>query len=295
MKGAVYSTVGLITREQHEHTSTMNVLEGVFQVGALTGPLLFSLILGLHYTWRTTYWIVGSLSALAFALLLSTPLDESEVKAHSEQAGFVEMLRLLRLPVVWLFVLCAWLYVMIEQSFGTWLPTFHERIFGLTPPVAAGLLSLYAGSIAFSRFLAGYLLRRLSWLLVQLTLLAGAFVLTSSVLLLTQGRAGGVVQSWRDAPPLAFVFSCMGFFIGPIYPTIVSIILSRLEKARHPAMTGLIIVFSALGGTTGSFIVGFISRSLNTHDAFFYPLVPMTVLGLLLVPYRRLAELGAPR
>jgi fucose permease len=295
MKGAVYSTVGLITREQHEHTSTMNVLEGVFQVGALTGPLLFSLILGLHYTWRTTYWIVGSLSALAFALLLSTPLDESEVKAHSEQAGFVEMLRLLRLPVVWLFVLCAWLYVMIEQSFGTWLPTFHERIFGLTPPVAAGLLSLYAGSIAFSRFLAGYLLRRLSWLPVQLTLLAGAFVLTSSVLLLTQGRAGGVVQSWRDAPPLAFVFSCMGFFIGPIYPTIVSIILSRLEKARHPAMTGLIIVFSALGGTTGSFIVGFISRSLNTHDAFFYPLVPMTVLGLLLVPYRRLAELGAPR
>jgi MFS transporter, FHS family, glucose/mannose:H+ symporter len=294
MKGAVYSTVGLVTRDQREHTSLMNVLEGVFQVGALAGPLFFSFVLGLHRSWRETYWIVATASALAFVLLLTTPLDETEVVTHREQTGFVEMLKLLRLPMVWVFVLCAWLYVMIEQSFGTWMPTFHERIFGLSPAVAAGLLSLYAGSIAFSRFLMGYLSRRLSWLPVQLTLLGGAFALTLGVLLATAGRSrGALVESWQEAPPLAFAFSLLGFFIGPIYPTIVSLVLTRLEKARHPAMTGLIIVFSALGGTTGSFIVGFISRSFSTHDAFFYPLVPMTLLGLLLVPYRRLTAAEA--
>ena len=291
MKGAVYSTVGLITRDQGEHTSLMNILEGLFQVGALAGPLFFSFVLGLHYSWRQTYWIIAGVSALAFLLLLTTSLDESEVVTHPEKAGFVEMLKLLRLPMVWVFVLCAWLYVMIEQSFGTWLPTFHERIFGLSPAVAAGLLSLYAGSIALSRFLMGYLSRHFSWAPVQLVLLGGAFALTLSVLLLTADQGSGpTVQSWREAPPLAFVFSCMGFFIGPIYPTIVSIVLSRLEKASHPAMTGLIIVFSALGGTTGSFIVGFISRSFSTHNAFFYPLIPMTLLGALLIPYRRLTE-----
>ena len=52
MKGAVYSTVGLITRDQKEHTSLMNVLEGVFQVGALAGPLFFSFVLGLQRSWR---------------------------------------------------------------------------------------------------------------------------------------------------------------------------------------------------------------------------------------------------
>jgi FHS family glucose/mannose:H+ symporter-like MFS transporter len=289
MKGAVYSTVGLITRDQGEHTSLMNVLEGVFQVGALLGPLFFSFVLALHYSWRQTYWMIAVVSAVAFVLLLTTPLDESEVRTHLEQAGFVEMLKLLRLPAVWVFVLCAWLYVMIEQSFGTWLPTFHERVFGLSPALAAGLLSLYAGSIALSRFLMGYLSRRFSWLAVQLTLLAGGFLLTLGVLLLTVGRPrGATIDAWSEAPALALAFSCMGFFIGPIYPTIVSIVLGRLEKARHPAMTGLIIVFSALGGTTGSFIVGFISRRFNTHDAFFYPLLPMILLGLLLVPYRRL-------
>jgi fucose permease len=269
----------------------MNVLEGLFQVGALAGPLLFSFVLGLRYSWHQTYWIIASVSALAFLLLLTTSLDESAVATHPEQAGFVEMLKLLRLPLVWVFVLCAWLYVMIEQSFGTWLPTFHERIFGLSPAVAAGLLSLYAGSIAASRFLMGYLSRHVAWARLQLVLLGGAFALTLGVLLLTGDTTGAAsVSSLWQAPPLALVFSCMGFFIGPIYPTIVSIVLSRLEKPRHPAMTGLIIVFSALGGTTGSFIVGFISRSFSTHDAFFYPLVPMVLLGALLIPYRRLSE-----
>ena len=169
MKGSVYSTIGLVTRDQKEHTSLMNVLEGTFQVGALAGPLFFTFVLGLHHSWRETYWIVATVSALAFVLLLTTPLDETEVVTHKEQTGFAQMLKLLRLPMVWVFVLCAWLYVMIEQSLGTWMPTFNERIFGLSPAVAAGLLSLYAGSIALSRFLMGYLSRRLPWLPVQLS------------------------------------------------------------------------------------------------------------------------------
>ncbi len=293
MKGAVYATVGLITKNQREHTSLMNVLEGTFQVGALTGPLFFSLVIGLDFSWNQTYWLIAIVSAVAFTLLLLTPLDESEVASHPEQAGILEMLKLLRLPMVWVFVLCAWLYVMIEQSFGTWLPTFHERIFGLAPAIAAGLLSVYAGSIALSRFLMGYLSKRLPWLPTQLALLCGAFALTLGVLLATATWQPGDVTTWSQVPLLAFVFSVMGFFIGPIYPTIVSIVLSKLEKPRHAAMTGLIIIFSALGGTTGSFIVGFISRSFSTHDAFYYPLIPITLLGLLLIPYKRLTDRAA--
>ncbi len=289
MKGAVYATVGLITNGQKEHTSFMNVLEGIFQVGALAGPLAFSLALSSGASWRATYWVIAAAALLAFLLLLLTRLDESEVGSHPEQAGFVEMLKLLRLPLVWVFVLCAWLYVMIEQSIGTWLPTFHERVFGLAPATGAGLLSLYAGSIALSRFVMGYLTRRFSWLPLQLGLLAGGMGLLLGVLLATAGHAPAPGPA-VSIPTLALVFSGLGFFIGATYPTIVSIVLSRLQKPRHAAMAGLIIVFSALGGTTGSFVVGFISRSLSTHDAFYFPLIPMGLLALLLVPYRRLAE-----
>jgi len=40
MKISVYSTVGLITSDQKEHSSLMNTLEGTFMVGSLTGTIL---------------------------------------------------------------------------------------------------------------------------------------------------------------------------------------------------------------------------------------------------------------
>ncbi len=89
---------------------------------------------------------------------------------------------------------------------------------------------------------------------------------------------------------MAFIFSMVGFFIGPIYPTICSIVLSKLEKSRHSSMTGLIIIFSALGGTSGSMIIGFFSQNFSVHNAFFFPLVPITLLALVLIPYKKLSD-----
>ena len=94
------------------------------------------------------------MTAIALVLLLTTPLDESEVEAHASEAGFMEMFKLLRKPVVWTFVICAWLYVMVEQSFGTWMPTFHREVFGLSAALAASFMTFYFGSIALTRFLA---------------------------------------------------------------------------------------------------------------------------------------------
>jgi fucose permease len=195
MKTAVYSTIGLITATQAEHTGLMNNLEGVFQVGAMSGPLIFAFMIDFS-RWTDTYWILATLILIALALMWFTRLDEHEIEEHSEEAGFLEMLKLLKRPIVWTFVVCAWLYVMIEQSFGTWLPRFHEEIFGLSAAVASGFMSLYFGSIALSRFLAGYLSKRVPWIALQLTYLALAFVVTSTVVLLTSGNDPQTVTSW---------------------------------------------------------------------------------------------------
>ncbi len=55
-------------------------------------------------------------------------------------------------------------------------------------------------------------------------------------------------------------------------------------------MTGLIIIFSALGGTTGSLITGRLTDILNTHDAFYFPLIPIGLLTLMLLVYKRFAD-----
>ncbi len=289
MKTAVYSTIGLITETPAEHTGLMNVLEGIFQVGAMSGPLVFAFMINLS-RWTDTYWVLATLILIALVLMWFTRLDEHEIEEHATEAGFVEMLKLLKRPIVWTFVVCAWLYVMIEQSFGTWLPRFHEQIFGLSAAVASGFMSFYFGSIALSRFAAGLLSKRVPWIVLQLTYLALAFAVTLTVVLLTSGGNPAPVERWLDAPRLAFLFSVVGFFLGPIYPTISSIVLTKMPKSQQAAMTGLIIIFSALGGTTGSLVTGRLTDILNTHDAFYFPLVPIALLAGMLVLYKRLAD-----
>ncbi|MBU0475216.1 MAG: MFS transporter [Bacteroidetes bacterium] len=289
IKVSVYSTLGLITSNQKEHTSLMNTLEGIFMVGSLSGPIFFSLMINTS-KWNHTYWILAVLSSLAFLLLLITDLDESKVHKKAEETGFFEMFRLLKHPIVIIFIIAAFLYVMIEQSLGTWLPTFNKEIFNLSAAQAASFLSIYAGSIALSRFLAGYLAKKISWFKLQLVYLTLAAIFILYVLLNSIDLKINPFEYWFQAPSLAFVLSFVGFFLGPIYPTICSIVLSKLEKIHHSSMTGLIIIFSALGGTTGSLIIGLISDNFNVHTAFYFPVIPIVLLILVLIPYKRTSD-----
>jgi len=289
IKVSVYSTLGLITNNQKEHTSLMNTLEGIFMVGSLSGPIFFSLMINTS-KWNYTYWILAVLSLLALLLLLLTDIDESKVHQKSEESSFFEMFKLLKYPMVIVFIISAFLYVMIEQSLGTWLPTFNKEIFSLSPAQSASFLSIYAGSIALSRFLAGYLSKKFSWFKLQLVYLILAAVLILFVLLNSGNVKFASFEYWFQAPVLAFALSLVGFFLGPIYPTICSIVLSKLEKIHHSSMTGLIIIFSALGGTTGSLIIGLISDNFNVHTAFYFPIIPISLLILVLIPYKRLSD-----
>jgi fucose permease len=68
----------------------------------------------------------------------------------------------------------------------------------------------------------------------------------------------------------------IGLFLAPIYPTINSTILSSLPKHMHSSMAGLIVVFSALGGTTGSIITGNVFQKYDGATAFYLSLIPLT-------------------
>jgi len=267
----------------------MNILEGVFQIGSLTGPIIFSFMIGFS-KWTDTYWIIAVLTSLALLLMFLTNLDESSVKSKEEKTNILSMIKLLKKTAVWVFAICAFLYVMIEQSLNTWLPTFNKEIFNLSEARTAGLLAIYPASIAASRLLAGYYSKHISWIKSQLILLSGAFIVILTVLIITSDYHLTQNITHDNTPLLAIIILLTGFFIGPIYPTIVSIILSKTEKVQQSAMTGLIVVFSALGGTSGSLIIGLLSQNYSVHSAFYFPLIPITLLGLLLFPYKKITD-----
>jgi fucose permease len=82
----------------------------------------------------------------------------------------------------------------------------------------------------------------------------------------------------------------IGLLLAPVYPAINSVILSTLPAKKHAPMSGLIVVFSALGGTTGSIITGHIFQAYGGEKAFYFSLIPIAILIILLFFFNRLQK-----
>ncbi|MDH3805587.1 MAG: MFS transporter [Gammaproteobacteria bacterium] len=297
VKVSCYATLGLVTKDSKEHVSIMNFLESFFMVGVLSGYFIFGAFVDdsdpASTSWLTVYYVLAVLSFLAFALLLFAKLDESAARESTPKPllqEFVDMIALCIKPLVLIFVISAFLYVLIEQSIMSWLPTFNSRILNLSTSLSIQMASILAAATALGRFTAGIVLQKFDWYRVLTIglLLAAALVLIA----LPMARSVSVTQvtSLAAAPLAAFVFPLIGFCIAPIYPAINSVILSALPTHQHGSMAGLIVVFSALGGTSGSIITGYLFEIVGGQTAFYFSLIPIAVILFTLYLFKRKAE-----
>lgn len=289
IKVSVYGTIGLVTSDKKEHASFMNLIESFFMVGILTGYFVFSAFVDDNNrqstAWLNVYYILAGISLVAFLLLLSTSLDESKIKAEEGKSfweDFVEMMRLAIVPLVMVFIASVFIYVLIEQSIMSWLPTFNSKVLHLSTTLSIQMASILAASTALGRFAAGIVLRKIHWFYVLVLCLVAAATLVLVAIPLAQQVNTTEITSWAHAPLAAFVFPLIGLFIAPVYPAINSVILSSLPVRQHGAMSGLIVIFSALGGTTGSVITGHIFEAYGGQTTFYFSLVPIALLAVCL-------------
>jgi Fucose permease len=298
IKVTVFATIGLITKTAKEHSSFMSLLEGFFMVGVLFGNILFSLFIidgdPKSSYWLNVYWILGGLSLLAFLLMWFTKLDETGAvkKERSLADDFSDMIKMIVKPLVIFFILGVFFYVLIEQSFQTWTPTFYEDILKLPASMGIQAGAILAGALALGRFLAGVALKKFHWLHVISFCLVICAAIVLVVLPLTRGVSVVEGVTWLKAPFVAYLFPIMGMFLAPIYPIINSVVLSALPKHMQSSMSGLIVVFSALGGTTGSIITGNVFEHFDGQTAFYFSLIPMTILFIVLLKFDKEVKVG---
>lgn len=300
IKVSVFATLTLVTKNKKEHLSLMNFLESFFMVGVLSGYFIFSAFVDDNNpkstSWFNVYYLLAGLSLIAFLLLFTTKLDETEVKkaeleeVKSLSGDFLGMLKLIILPLVLVFIFSAFFYVLIEQSIMSWLPTFNKDVLKLSTSLSIQMTSILSASIALGRFLAGILLKKIDWLFVLSACLLAAAGIVLVTVPLTDNVPGNEIISLSKIPVVAFAFPLIGLFLAPIYPAINSVILSSLPAHKHGSMSGLIVVFSALGGTTGSIITGNIFESFGGQKAFYFSLVPIVILIILLFVFKRLQK-----
>jgi FHS family glucose/mannose:H+ symporter-like MFS transporter len=300
IKVSVFATIGIVTSNKKDHASFMNFLESFFMIGILTGYFIFSAFVNnsdpASTSWLNVYYLLAGISAVALVLLLIAPLDESAVKAAEAKPllnEFADMFKLAIRPLVLIFIISAFFYVLIEQSIMSWLPTFNKQVLHLSTTLSIQMASILAATTALGRFIAGIVLRKIHWLPVLVFCLVIAAVLVLVVIPLASKVQIGSIDSLADAPFIAFIFPVIGLLLAPVYPAINSVILSSLPPRQHAPMSGLIVIFSALGGTTGSIITGHIFEAYGGQTAFYFSIIPITILIISLIFFNRLQKKSA--
>lgn len=283
IKVSVYSLIGMVTENQKEHNSLMSSIEGVFMIGIALAYFLFPAFNSSENpnSWLNVYWLLAAISLVSFLFLFfSSYKNQTEAVGTNLSEDFASMFKLLTKLLIIVFVISAFLFVMIEQGIMSWLPTFNNKVLHLPENISIMMASILAISLAAGRLLAGIITKKINWIwvltfCVLMSMLIVVFILPKAVSLSTKELT---VNSFKDIPLVAFAFPLVGLFIAPIYPLLNSVVLSALPKKLHSPMTGLIVVFSALGGTIGSRVIGYLFKNEGPENAFYFTLIPMFML-----------------
>jgi MFS transporter, FHS family, L-fucose permease len=236
-KTGALALIGDISSSTTEHTSTMNMVEGFFGIGAIIGPAIVTALIDNHVSWKWLYTIAGSLCALLIfiALLVRYP---HTMKASQEPADLRRTLRMMGNPYALAFGAGELLYVAIEASVYVWGPTYLSDYHGRWVLLAGYAISVFFFLRAAGRFLGVWLLARFDWSVVLLAL-------SVAILVCLTGSVYGGVSAAVVLLPLS------GLFMSVIYPTLNSKGISCFPKSEHGAVAGVILFFTCAGAVLG--------------------------------------------
>ena len=235
-KTGALALIGDISSSTAEHTSTMNLVEGFFGIGAIIGPAVVTYLIHDDVSWKWLYSIAGTLCVLliSIALLVRYPTT-------MKRAGDADLRRTLRMmanPYALAFGTGALLYVAVEASVYVWGPLYLADYHGHWGLLAGYAISVFFFLRAAGRFLGVWMLAKFewSWVLVFMTL--------AILLCLAGSVAGGV--AWA-----VVLLPLSGLFMSVIYPTLNSKGISCFPKSEHGAVAGVILFFTCGGAVLG--------------------------------------------
>jgi fucose permease len=248
-KTGALALIGDISRSTAEHTSTMNLVEGFFGVGAILGPAILARLLAAGVSWKWLYVIAGTMCVVLIVTALAVKYPRT-MKSSEEKMDLRRTFRTARNPFVLLFSLGAFLYVAAECAVYVWMPTLLADYRGSAGFVAAYSISIFFILRAGGRFLGAWMLASLRWTTV--------LVLSSAAILAC--FAASVAGGPKTA---VYLLPLSGLFMSVVYPTINSKGISCFPKSEHGAVAGVILFFTCAAAALGPLAMGAVSDAFG--------------------------------
>jgi fucose permease len=236
-------------------TTLLNRLHAFFGVGALAGPVLASWMLGFA-AWPQV-WLVMAVAGggLVAGFLFVFPRSEPDLHppgSELERSGGMFRAALRQRGVLLGTILLA-VYVGLELGVGNWAFSYLVEARQQGDLLAGYTVSGYWLGLTLGRFLISPVTARLGLTTVGLmyACLAGATAAATLIWVLPDGVgvSGG--------------FVLLGFFLGPIFPTMMAI-AGQLSVARLvPTAIGVMNAGSLLGGAALPWLAGAIGQRVG--------------------------------
>lgn len=244
-KTGALALIGDISTSTSEHTSTMNMVEGFFGVGAIIGPAIVTRLLLGGLSWKWLYFIAGSMCVLLIVIAAVVRYPQTR-RTSAETVDLGRTFHMLGNPFALGFSLACFLYVAVECAVYVWLPTYLMQHKPSSAFMAAYVVSMFFILRAAGRFLGAWVLSRWRWSTV-LVIFSGAILACFL----------GAMFGGPDAA--VYLLALSGVFMSVIYPTLNSKGISCFPKVEHGAIAGIILFFTCAGAALGPLAMGSIS------------------------------------
>ncbi len=226
----------------------MSWVHAAYAVGAMAGPVIFTVILAGGRSWRLGYATVGAiLAVLAVAFVLVRrrwEAGEPEPAIVLDAPGGVDPVMLAGRPVgagaavrsigVWLQIAIFFVYSGVEVTAGQWSYTVLTEERGLSAAAAGTWVAVYWGGLLAGRLVLGLVVERFGQ--VRLIRFATAGALLSTGLFAIPGQAWGVA-----ALPL------ISFSLASIYPGLMAETPRRVGEGLAPHAVGFQVSAATAG------------------------------------------------
>ncbi len=235
-----------------------NLANVFFGAGAFLTPLAVSTLLR-RTSFAAALSILAAVAALPIALALGVDFASIASRgpaAASETpqipAGFGT---LLRDPIMWLCGFALFFYAPLEACTSAWATTYLGEK-GISEKSASNYLSAFWLAFIAARFVTAFTLPDGH----ETTLICVMAVASIAVL-------AGVVTSRGGGFAAAMVIAA-GFAYGPIFPTLMGVLLGHFDRAIHGRAVGLLFAIGGVGWTVTPMLIGAYARRTSVQRGF---------------------------
>ncbi|KPV42294.1 MFS transporter [Alicyclobacillus ferrooxydans] len=249
----------------------MSRLEVAFGVGALALPTLASLFIALH-VWRLASLLIAMIAfvltafwqAVSYALQPEHTSSDGGPRDARTAAPPIFKSMLLKYGVLLLFLLMILIYVGVEGSLNSFLPSIFNVYLKTQPYLASLSSAVFWGSMVLGRLAIGWIVRRISYE----RYLLGSIVLGSVFFL-------GLILSNTAWLSYLAIFG-LGLSLSAVY-SITMVYANHTFPGMERTVTSSVTAFAGVGGAVFPFAIGY------AMDHFLPKQVLYMILGSILV------------